>query len=112
MTFLDLRKYVIDLQSSGVDSTAEEVELFLKISVPLANMVVIFLGAPLALQSHRQGMAFGFGLAVMLGFGLWGALAVGRALGQNGTLPPLFAAFLPDITFLGLGIIFLFKARS
>jgi lipopolysaccharide export system permease protein len=112
MEFLELAAFVDDLKSSGVDASAEEVELYLKLSVPLANLVVIFIGAPLALTSHRQGMAFGFGLAVILGFGLWGALAVGRALGQNGTLPPALAAFLPDITFFGLGLVFLFRARS
>ncbi len=94
------------------NSTSEEVELYLKLSVPLANLIVIFIGAPLALTSHRQGMAFGFGLAVILGFGLWGALAVGRALGQNGTLPPMLAAFLPDMIFFAMGLVLLFRAKS
>jgi len=112
MRFRELSSRIANLESSGVGATKERVELYLKISVPLANLVVIFLGAPLALQSHRAGLAYGFGLAVLLGFMLWGALAVGRAYGQNGTLPPLFAAFLPDIIFTVVGVVMLYRART
>jgi lipopolysaccharide export system permease protein len=112
MKFDELATYISNLESSGVDAVKERVELYLKISVPLANFVVVFLGAPLALQSHRSGLAYGFGLAILLGFMLWGALAVGRAFGQNGTLPPLFAAFLPDTVFGVLGLGMLYRART
>jgi lipopolysaccharide export system permease protein len=112
MKFNELAAYVSNLESSGVDASKERVELYLKISVPLANFIVVFLGAPLALQSHRSGLAYGFGLAILLGFMLWGALAVGRAFGQNGTLPPLFAAFLPDTVFGALGLAMLYRART
>ncbi|NIT35782.1 MAG: LPS export ABC transporter permease LptG [candidate division Zixibacteria bacterium] len=112
MKFDELATQISNLESSGVDATKERVELYLKISVPLANFIVIFLGAPLALQSHRAGLAYGFGLAILLGFMLWGALAVGRAFGQNGTLPPLVAAFLPDTLFGLLGLAMLYRART
>jgi lipopolysaccharide export system permease protein len=112
MKFGELAAYIGNLESSGVDADAERVELYLKLSVPLANLVVIFLGAPLALQSHRAGLAYGFGVAILLGFALWGALAVGRAYGQNGALPPAIAAFLPDIIFTFVGFGMLFRART
>lgn len=112
MKYLELVSYIKSLEASGVDATREKVELYLKLSVPLANLVVVFLGAPLALQSHRSGMAFGFGLAVLLGFGLWGALAVGRALGQDGTLSPAAAAFFPDALFLLIGLVMLARVRN
>lgn len=112
MKFEELATYISDLESSGVSATKERVELYLKISVPLANFIVIFLGAPLALQSHRAGLAYGFGLAILLGFMLWGALAVGRAFGQNGTLPPFIAAFLADAVFGVIGLVMLYRART
>jgi lipopolysaccharide export system permease protein len=112
MKFNELAAYISNLESSGVNATKERVELYLKISVPLANFIVIFLGAPLALQSHRAGLAYGFGLAILLGFMLWGALAVGRAFGQNGTLPPFLAAFLADAIFGVIGLGMLYRART
>jgi lipopolysaccharide export system permease protein len=112
MKFNELAAYISNLESSGVSATKERVELYLKISVPLANFIVIFLGAPLALQSHRAGLAYGFGLAILLGFMLWGALAVGRAFGQNGTLPPFIAAFLADAIFGVIGLGMLYRART
>jgi len=112
MKFNELAVHIANLEDSGVDATKERVELYLKISVALANFVVIFLGAPLALQSQRSGLAYGFGLAILLGFMLWGALAVGRAFGQDGTLPPLVAAFLPDAIFSVVGVGMLYRART
>lgn len=112
MTFRELARYVETLENTGVGADKERVELYLKISVPLANLVVIFLGAPLALSSHRSGLAYGFGIAVLLGFMLWGALAVGRAFGQNGTLPPIPAAFLPDFVFTIVGLVMVYRART
>jgi lipopolysaccharide export system permease protein len=112
MKFQELMVNIGNLESSGVDATNERVELYLKIAVPLANFVVILLGAPLALQGRRSGLAYGFGLAVLLGFLLWGALAVGRAYGQNGTLHPVVAAFLPDAAFTLLGLGMLYRART
>lgn len=112
MKYRELAVHIANLESSGADATKERVELYLKISVALANFVVVFLGAPLALQSQRAGLAYGFGVAILLGFLLWGALAVGRALGQDGTLPPLVAAFLPDTLFAALGVGMLYRART
>jgi lipopolysaccharide export LptBFGC system permease protein LptF len=37
---------------------------------------------------------------------------VGRAFGQNGTLPPLVAAFLPDGLFGLLGLGMLYRVRT
>jgi len=112
MKYRELAAHIGNLEASGVGATKERVELYLKISVALANLVVVFLGAPLALQSQRSGLAYGFGLAILLGFMLWGALAVGRALGQDGTLPPFAAAFLPDTVFTFVGLGMLYRARS
>lgn len=112
MNYSELSEYIDRLGSRGAPVDKLMVELYLKIAVPFANFIVILIGAPLAMQSQRSGMALGFALAVFLGFTLWGMLAIFRALGQSGDLPPFLAAWIPDMLFGAMGGIMLFRSRS
>ncbi|GAH43806.1 unnamed protein product [marine sediment metagenome] len=88
------------------------VELYLKFSVPFANFICFLLGAPLALRSGRGGIAFGIIVALFLGFSLWAFLAICRAYGQIDVLPPILAAWLPNILFGGIGVFLFARART
>jgi lipopolysaccharide export system permease protein len=112
MSYDELASYISRLTSRGAPVDKLMVELYLKLAVPFANFIVILIGAPLAIQSQRSGMALGFAVAVLLGFTLWGLLAVFRALGQSGDLPPFLAAWIPDISFGLLGGFMLARSRS
>jgi len=112
MTFWELSNYIDKRRRSGYDVGKDLVELYLKLSVPFANFVCFLIGAPLALRKERGGVAFGVTMALFLGFSLWGFLAIGRAYGQIGVLPPIVAAWFPDILFGGIGLALFMKART
>lgn len=112
MSYDELSAYISRLGSRGAPTDKLMVELYLKLAVPFANFIVILIGAPLAIQSQRSGMALGFAVAVLLGFTLWGLLAVFRALGQSGDLSPFMAAWIPDISFGLLGGFMMLRSRS
>ncbi|MCX7022247.1 MAG: LptF/LptG family permease [bacterium] len=105
MTYGELSAHIERMERAGKDPAKERVELDLKVSVPLANLIVILIGAPLAIRTARSGTALGFGMAVLLGFILWGFIAVGRAFGQRGVISPFVAAFLPNILFGLAGLV-------
>ena len=111
MTYSELEGYIELLERSGKEAHKERVELELKISVPLANLIVVLLGAPLAIRTSRSGTALGFGVAVLLGFVLWGFIAMGRALGQSGVMSPFWAAYTPNILFCVAGIILIWRVN-
>jgi len=88
------------------------VELYLKITFPFANFILVLIGAPLAANPRRSGPAVGFGISIIISFIFFVLIRIGQSLGNAGKLPPLLAASLGDIVFLAVGAFLLFKARK
>ena len=82
-------------------------ELYLKLLFPLSNLIMVLVGAPLALRNSRAGKASGIGLAILLAFIFFSLLRFGQTLGHNGALPPLVAAGLADVVFILIGFLLL-----
>lgn len=111
MSFLELIRYIQKKKRGGEEVEKEEVDLHTQFSFPLANLIVILFGAPLSARIRRSGVAFGFVLSLALCFLYWGMLQISKAFGQNGSIPPLLAAWLPNLVFGGWGIVLLWRAR-
>lgn len=94
------------------DISKEMVELYLKISFPFANFVIIFLGIPMAANPRRSGGTVGFGISVVVSFIYFIILRTGQTFGHNGSLPPLLAATIGNIVFLVIGLFMFIKARK
>jgi lipopolysaccharide export system permease protein len=75
------------------------VDLYLKISFPLTNLIVVVIGTALALRARRGGLAVWFGLSVFISFLYYAFIRTGQALGHNGALPPLLAAWIGNLFF-------------
>ena len=85
-------------------------ELYLKLLFPLSNLIMVLVGAPLALRGSRAGKASGVGLAILLAFLFFSLLRFGQTLGHSGSLPPLPAAGLADFLFVAIGLLMLARA--
>jgi lipopolysaccharide export system permease protein len=112
MTLAELSEHVHRTRASGGDVLRLEVDRHLRYSFPFACFIVILLGAPLTGAIRRGGHALGFGLALLVGFVYYVLLELGKTLGYNGTLPPLLAAWLPNLVFTALGFVGLWKTRK
>lgn len=113
MNFRRLKLY-IDRFSVGRSSTTSKkllVELFYKTSFPLLSLVVIFVGAPTAFMLHKGGLLVGIAVSIFIGLIFYGVQAFFLALGKGGLLPPLIAAWLPNILSVAGGIILVRKCR-
>jgi lipopolysaccharide export system permease protein len=110
MNFLELRNYISRVENAGGDTRGMLVEFYLKFFFPLSNLIMVFVGAPLALRNPRSGKASSIGLAILLAFLFFSLLRFGQTLGHKGALPPLLAASIADATFIALGIALLAKA--
>jgi len=108
MSFNDLREYVNDLEDEGYEATKYKIDLWGKLTFPLVNFIMVLVGIPFALKTGRySGIASGVGLSIIIAFSYWGVYALTRSLGQSQMLPPLVAAFFPDILFLAIGALML-----
>lgn len=111
LSYWELEKYIQRLRQSGSRVQKYLVELYLKISFPLTNLIVVLIGTALAIRVRRGGLAINFGLAVFISFVYYALIRIGQAFGHSGTLPPFLGAWLGNIVFGVLGLELLRRAR-
>ncbi len=83
-----------------------------KIAIPVATLVIILFGAPLATSTKRGGTTFGIGLALLSTIFYMLLMKISGAAGETGSLEPMVAAWLPNLVFLGAGLVFLSRVRT
>lgn len=106
-----LARYIRRLRESGARTRKYEVEYHLKLAIPAVNLIIVLLGTSLVARLRRSGFAIGFALAVFIGFAYITFIRAGQALGYNGVLAPLVAAWLGNAVFLALAITFQVRAN-
>jgi lipopolysaccharide export system permease protein len=112
MGYGELNHYARRLQKAGYDATKYLVDLEIKLSFPFVNLIMVLIGIPFALKTGRTGgFAAGVGISLAVGFAYWILLSVARAFGHSGILPPLLAAWSPNLLFGGGGVVALLSVR-
>ncbi len=112
MSFLELRDYVIRLEAAGFRIKKYLVDLYSKLALPLANLVMVLVAIPFALQAPRGGRLFGAALAIAILAAYLVVHYVALAFARADLLPPLLAAWTANVIFLGLGVSFFLRART
>jgi lipopolysaccharide export system permease protein len=112
MNFKELWDYVKRLKMSGYKATRDEVDLYSKLALPLASLLMVMISTPLSVQQVRSsGASKGIALAVLIAFFYWGLVSIGTALGRAGALPPLESAWLANAFFTLASVIVLFRMQ-
>jgi lipopolysaccharide export system permease protein len=78
----------------------------------VATLVIILFGAPLATSTKRGGTAYGIGVALLSTILYMLLFRISGAVGETGALDPVTAAWLPNLIFLGAGMVFLTRVRT
>lgn len=104
MTRKELKGHIDVLRRSGQDIKSLLVEYHMKLSMPLASLIWMFVGAPLALRPVRTTRLVGIAVAILVAFAYFVVSAFFRSLGQNGALAPWLAAWMANILFFALGL--------
>ncbi len=111
MNIRQLRRYVDMVKASGGDPTEYEVDLHFKLAFPLVHLIVVFMGIMLASGPRKTTVASGFGWTILISFGYYLSVNFGRALGHNGALPPIIAAWAGNFTYSVVAIVLFWKIR-
>jgi lipopolysaccharide export system permease protein len=112
INFFQLEKHIRQEKDLGEQVYKDQVELYLKITFPLANFILVLIGAPLAANPRRSGPGVGFGISIIISFIFFVLIRIGQSFGNAGKLPPLLAASVGDIVFLSVGIVLMYKSRK
>ncbi len=85
-------------------------DLHFKIALPFMNFIVIILGLSITARAGRKGGAALFGIGLMVTFSYWILSQFSLAMGQNGRLDPMIAAWGGNALFLLIGLVLFRKA--
>lgn len=107
MTYYELKMRIDSLRERGVSPARireDEVGLHTKIALPFSSVVFALIGLPLGIQRNRTGGSIGFGLSILIILVYYVIMTLGRAMGEGGSLPPMLAAWLPNLAIGGVGV--------
>jgi LPS export ABC transporter permease LptF/LPS export ABC transporter permease LptG len=99
MSYGELSRYISDLKQSGFDTKRLSVQLNEKIAYPLITLVMAILAIPFSLSMGKKGSLTGMATAIGLAVAYWVVAGLFEAMGNVNTLPPLLAAWSPDLLF-------------
>ena len=99
MNYEELRNYIRDLQQSGFDVVRLRVQLQKKLAFPLITLVMAVLAIPFGLSGGRRGALGGVTVALLIAVVYWVIAGLFEAMGNVSQLPPLVAAWMPDLIF-------------
>jgi LPS export ABC transporter permease LptF/LPS export ABC transporter permease LptG len=99
MNYEELRRYIYDLQQGGFDVVRLRVQLQRKIAFPLITLVMAVIAVPFALSGGRRGALSGIVVALVIGVGYFLTSSLFEVMGYASQLPPLVAAWSPDLIF-------------
>jgi LPS export ABC transporter permease LptF/LPS export ABC transporter permease LptG len=103
MNYEQLKSYIHDLQQSGFEVVRLRVQLQKKIAFPVITFVMALLAIPFSLSAGKRGAVAGVATAV--GIAAVYSLVSGsfEAMGNVSQLPPVLAAWSPDVIFALVG---------
>ena len=112
MRYAELRRYVDALMRSGSNAKKLQVELALKIAIPFISLLIALFGAPLAISTPKSGAAWGVAASLATTFIVLLMFQLAKAIGAGGVMPPLLAAWAPNILVGAASVYLLRKAPT
>ncbi|HSV74388.1 MAG TPA: LptF/LptG family permease [Chthonomonadales bacterium] len=112
MSFRALRAEIEQDSARGENTLGAQVDLWEKLSLPLASVIFGLVAAPLGLRPHRGSKAMGFGIAIGIIFAYWVLYRWMYTLGKGGGIPPMLASFTGCLIGLVVAGILIYRARQ
>lgn len=103
MNIRELQEEIVKSRKQGIDTRPIFVEIYKKINMSAASLVLILIGIPLGIRAHRSEKSIGFGISLVIFAVYWGAFLGGVALSLQGAVPPVWGVSMPNILFFILG---------
>jgi LPS export ABC transporter permease LptG/LPS export ABC transporter permease LptF len=99
MPLRELHAYSRRLKESGYPTEGLETAVFAKVARPLMLPLMALLGVPFAFKVGRRGALAGIGIGLALGMAFLVLSTLFTKFGDVGALPPLLAAWAPNVLF-------------
>ncbi len=110
-TRAQLREQIARNREMGYVNPRLEVSYHLKVAMPMACFVLALCSPVLSFWLARAGSFVGVLLSIVLVFVFWNTFLLFRLLGDQGLLPPLLSAWLPNLLFGAGGFYLIYRAE-
>ncbi|XGC79909.1 LPS export ABC transporter permease LptG [Bdellovibrio bacteriovorus] len=112
MSQKELDHFINKNKAAGLDTVAYEVDYHAKISFAFAGLVMCLLGIPFSVGKARSGgTMLNVGICLALVFAYYVFYSSGITLGQHGTVPPVVAAWTPNILMTLVALVLLKRLK-
>lgn len=113
MTIPSAAEYIESLERAGADNLGRaRVGYYSKFSYPMASFILVLIGVPLAAVRRRGGQAVQIAIGLFIALLYLAMIKVTEPFGYSGSLPPVFASWLPHAFFSTVGIALLIGVRK
>jgi LPS export ABC transporter permease LptG/LPS export ABC transporter permease LptF len=112
LNYQQLGRQIAELSESGFDVLDLRLQLQQKIAFPVTCLVMALVGLPFAFSVGKRGALYGVAVGLAIGLVFWGALGLFSQMGRYEILPPIFAAWGPNLLFGAAGAYLFLKTRT
>ena len=112
MGYLELRRHTDTLRAGGLAVVKQQVALARKLAFPFVTLIMTLLAVPFASTIGRSGAMGGIGVGIALAISYWTLISVFAAIGAGGALPPMLAAWAPNLLFGAAALYLLLTVRT
>jgi len=99
----ELSRFIDKNREAGLETASYEMDYHAKFGFAWAGFVMSLLGLPFTAQRGRTGGSMvSMGMCLGVVFMYWVVYSSGQALGTHGVLPPIIAAWAPNLLMVGL----------
>lgn len=112
MGYSELRTYTDKLRAGGFAILEQQVALARKLAFPFVTLIMTLLAVPFASTIGRSGAMGGVGIGIALAISYWTLISIFAALGAGGALPPMLAAWAPNLLFGAAALYLLLTVRT
>ncbi len=113
MSLNALNRFISKNKEGGLDTVRYEVDFHSKMSFPFAALVMSLMGIPFSISRQRSGGIFvNVSLCIGLTFFYWTMYSSSLTLGQHGVLPPVVAAWTPNLIMIFASVFLIFRLKK
>lgn len=112
MNYVQLKRYIAELRTSGYNVVPYAVALQRKLSFPWVTIIMTLIAVPFAVTTGNRGAMYGVGVGIVLAILYWTTISVFAAIGGGGLIAPTLAAWAPNVLFGAAAAYLLLTVRT
>ncbi len=106
LTMFELEDYIALQESRGADDVQiYRIEKYIRYMQPFGVIILMFIGLIVSARKSRRGTGFQIALGFLIAFIFIIMFILSRAIAEANTMDPIFAVWIPNITFSIVGLV-------